>query len=93
MKNTAIDTQRKIYKAYQGLAGRWDVSPQLFNTIVQAELKTPNPTPNDWIRKAGVVLERISGGRCCPKAEVSPCMCEVSYKCPDHGVRCKGSHD
>ena len=93
MKNTAIDNQRMIYKGYQDLADRWAVGPKLFNAIVRAELKSPNPTPNDWIRKADIVLARISGGRCCPKATVVPCVCEVSYKCPDHGVRCRGSHD
>lgn len=92
MKTTAIDNQRAVYKAYQDRAGLWGLGPQLFNAVVRAEVGL-KPTPNDWIRKAGVILERISHGRCCPKAECIPCVCEVSYKCPDHGVRCKGSHD
>ena len=45
------------------------------------------------VRNGWRLLENISGGRCCPKAESIPCMCEVSYRCPDHGVSCKGSHD
>ena len=93
MKTTAIENQRKVYKAYQDRAGLWGLGPQLFNAVVRAELKSPNPQPADWVRKADIVLGRISGGRCCPKAECIPCVCEVSYKCPDHGVRCRGSHD
>ena len=31
--------------------------------------------------------------RCCPKAEIVPCVCWVSYKCPVHGQRCYGTHD
>ena len=30
---------------------------------------------------------------CCEKAVRVYCVCRVSYKCPDHGQKCVGSHD
>lgn len=55
--------------------------------------KLPNTNMYYKVYNARILLDRISGGRCCPKAEQVPCMCEISYFCPDHGSRCKGSHD
>ena len=45
------------------------------------------------VQRGWRLLDKISGGRCCPKAEQVPCYCEVFYSCPDHGTNCKGSHD
>lgn len=30
---------------------------------------------------------------CCDKAILRNCVCSYSTTCPDHGVRCHGSHD
>lgn len=30
---------------------------------------------------------------CCPDAEVIPCVCRLSVRCPRHGTICIGTHD
>lgn len=30
---------------------------------------------------------------CCRDAEVVPCVCRLSVRCPTHGLICIGSHD
>lgn len=30
---------------------------------------------------------------CCDLAILRPCVCLVSYSCPEHGEKCHGSHD
>jgi hypothetical protein len=30
---------------------------------------------------------------CCDKAQLRRCNCHVSTECPDHGIRCHGTHD
>ena len=34
-------------------------------------------------------------GACCPKAKLTPCVCRMSFVCPEHAPhgRCHGSHD
>ena len=93
MKTKTIEQYRQDYKHYQDHAARFGVDAQEFNSMVRTQLRNPKPTPVDWTVQGMYMAQRISGGRCCPKAECIPCVCEVSYKCPDHGVRCKGSHD
>lgn len=93
MKTNTIDQQRTKYKAWQDRAAVFGVPAVEFNTKVRASLHKPTPTPADWVYGAWMVAEGITQGRCCPKATGRPCMCEVSYSCPDHGVRCRGSHD
>ena len=93
MKTKTIEQYRADYKGLQDFAGQFGVDATDFNTQVRAALGRGNPTPLAWTHNARQVAGWISGGRCCPKATVVPCVCEVSYKCPDHGVRCRGSHD
>jgi hypothetical protein len=93
MKTKSIEQYRADYKALQTSAGIFGVSPEDFNTRVRSSLGRGTPTPIAWTHHARQVTETISGGRCCPKAEEVPCCCIVSYSCPDHGVRCRGSHD
>ena len=35
----------------------------------------------------------ISTFGCCDKAKLAHCGCYISTDCPEHGVRCRGSHD
>lgn len=93
MKSKSIEQYRADYKALQDRARIFGVSPSDFNARVVAELGRGRRTPLAWTHNARNVVQSISGGRCCPNAKVVPCMCEVSYNCPDHGVRCHGSHD
>lgn len=30
---------------------------------------------------------------CCEKAEMTPCVCAYSFKCPEHGEKHIGTHD
>lgn len=93
MKTKSIEQYRADYKALQLFAGRFGVTPADFNILVSQALGRGTPTPLAWTHNARQVAETISGGRCCPKATEVPCCCIVSYTCPDHGVRCRGSHD
>lgn len=88
-----ISTQRAKYKAHQDRAAVFGIPAADFNAKVRASLHKPTPTPADWVYGAWMVADGITRGRCCPKATVVPCVCEVSYTCEDHGTRCKGSHD
>ena len=31
--------------------------------------------------------------RCCDLAIVRPCVCSISFSCPEHGTKCVGTHD
>lgn len=93
MKTKSVDQYRADYKDLQDYAARFGVTPVDFNAQVRIELGRGTPTPLAWTHNARNVATRIGGGRCCPKAVCIPCVCEVSYKCEDHGVRCRGSHD
>lgn len=51
-------------------------------------------------QKARLILEHIKSGKscthpkaCCPMAEITNCVCDVSFKCPLHDQTCHGSHD
>jgi hypothetical protein len=90
---TLIERKRTQYKSYQDRVAAFGVPAAEFNTKVKDFLRKPTPTPVEWVFGAWQVTETITSGRCCPKAVCIPCVCEVSYKCEDHGVRCKGSHD
>lgn len=90
---TYIDRQRTKYKFYQDRASVFGLASSEFNAQVKTFLRKDAPTPAEWVFGAWQVTEGITRSRCCPKAEVVPCVCEVSYTCPDHGTRCKGSHD
>jgi len=37
--------------------------------------------------------EMLTNHGCCDKAEIRDCVCHFSTECPDHGVRCIGTHD
>jgi hypothetical protein len=41
------------------------------------------------------LLDRIDFDRepCCSDAEIVPCVCRISVRCPRHGLICIGSHD
>ena len=84
---------REQYRAEQRRAGLFGLDPQGFNLRVEAEERWRPGSPHEWVARARNVLARISGGRCCPRAESVPCVCEVAYFCPDHGHRHTGSHD
>ena len=88
-----IDQQRAKYKFYQDRAAAFGIPAAEFNERVRTFRHRSDLTPAQWVFDAWQLSEVISGGRCCPKAECIPCVCEVSYTCPDHGVRCRGSHD
>jgi hypothetical protein len=32
-------------------------------------------------------------GNCCDKAIPRPCVCRIKTMCPEHGLKCHGSHD
>ena len=93
MKTKSIEQYRRDYKGLQDFAGQFGVAPADFNARVRTLLGRGNPTPLAWTHNARQAAEQISGGRCCPKAVRQPCACDVSFSCPDHGTRCRGSHD
>lgn len=56
--------------------------------------------PEGVVDKANQIMEAVKSGKkkvhskaCCPLAEINPCVCEISFKCPIHGGSCHGSHD
>jgi hypothetical protein len=88
-----VEHYRTIYRAHQSRAALFGVAPREFNRRVASRLVRSCPTPQQWSSGAYLEVQSIAGHRCCPKAVGVPCMCEVSYTCPDHGTRCVGSHD
>ncbi len=89
-----IEHYRETYRAHQTRAGGFGVGVQEFNNRVKARLAGGyKPTPQQWSSAAWLEVSSIAGRRCCPKATGRPCVCEVSFTCPDHGVTCFGSHD
>jgi hypothetical protein len=42
---------------------------------------------------ACVAHDMVERYGCCDKAELRQCNCLVSTVCPDHGIRCHGTHD
>jgi hypothetical protein len=92
-RTPTIDQQRAKYKGWQAEAAVFGVPAGEFNEKVKAFLRKGNPTPTEWVHGAIQVAGTITQHRCCPKATRVPCMCEVSWTCPDHGTRCRGSHD
>lgn len=51
-------------------------------------------------RKAEALFQAINLGlpkkdprACCPVAEITGCVCTISFKCLVHGARCHGTHD
>ena len=89
----SIEEYRRDYKGLQDFVARFGVTPADFNAQVRKALGRGTPTPLAWTHNARQVAETISGGRCCPKAVRQPCVCIVSYGCPDHGTYCRGNHD
>ena len=93
-KALPLEHWRSVYRGHQEHCGRFGVTAKDFNVQVAARLGGhPSPGPQLWCSYAWQVAMSIAGHRCCPKAVGVPCMCEVSYTCPDHGTRCVGSHD
>jgi hypothetical protein len=44
--------------------------------------------------EAAELIQRVGyPDRCCDLAIVNPCVCAISYTCPDHGTKCHGTHD
>ncbi len=84
---------RSEYARHQNRAALFGVGPLEFNERVLARFRGSKPYPEAWVTNAYIEAQVIGGRRCCLKAEVVPCMCEVSFTCPDHGGRCFGSHD
>ncbi len=93
-KALPVEHYRMTYRGHQEIAGRFGIVPKEFNDRVAARLAGGyKPTPQMWSSAAYLEMKSIAGDRCCPKAEVAPCMCKVRYTCPDHGDHCVGSHD
>ena len=94
-KALPLEHYRSVYRNHQKHAAMFGVSTKVFNAQVAWHTRGSNPTPSPqlWCSYANLVIKTIAGHRCCPKATGVPCMCEVSYTCPDHGTRCVGSHD
>jgi hypothetical protein len=92
-KAHTIEHYREVYGGHQARAGLFGVGPQEFNARVRARFRGATPYPQMWASYAYQEVQIIAGNKCCPKAEVVPCVCEVSFRCPDHGGRCVGSHD
>jgi len=90
-----VEHYRGVYRVHQSRAAGFGVTPKEFNARVAARTARGGapPTPQQWSSGAYLEVTSIAGHRCCPKAVGNPCMCEVSYSCPDHGTRCVGSHD
>lgn len=63
-------------------------------------LMSPREDPDLVIARAEELFDAIKSGKssvdpraCCPVAELTPCVCVVSFKCTIHGRHCIGSHD
>lgn len=37
--------------------------------------------------------QQLARYACCDKAKARNCVCMYSTECPDHGIRCVGTHD
>ena len=92
-KTLPVEHYRSVYGTHQARAGLFGVGPQEFNARVLARFRGAKPYPQMWCTYAYLEVQGIAGNKCCPKAEVVPCVCEVSFRCPDHGGHCVGSHD
>lgn len=92
-KALPIELYRTVYRNHQARAGLFGIGPKEFNARVLRRFGGSKPYPQMWASYAYQEVQGIAGHRCCPKAVGVPCMCEVSYTCPDHGTRCVGSHD
>ena len=89
-----IEHYRAIYRQHMEHAARFGISTNDFNErIGRRRGRHHNPSPQMWASYAYMEVKAIAGHRCCPKAEVAPCYCEVRYTCTDHGSRCVGNHD
>ena len=44
-------------------------------------------------KNAATVATGRPDGRCCDKAERRYCVCEVAWRCAEHGETCVGNHD
>jgi hypothetical protein len=88
-----IPQLRSEYAVHQNRAALFGVGPLEFNDRVRKRFGNSKPYPEAWVVNAYLEVQVIGGRRCCPKADVVPCVCEVSFRCPDHGGRCFGSHD
>lgn len=84
---------RREYAVHQNRAELFGISPLEFNERVRARFQGRGTYPEAWVTNAYLEITQIAGRKCCPKAEVVSCYCEVRYKCPDHGDNCHGSHD
>jgi len=49
--------------------------------------------PLDAAERRADARQRYGTERCCDLAIVKPCVCRVSFSCPEHGVTCHGTHD
>jgi len=73
---------------------RYCRAPDCQNLLMASQL--------DWVRRR---FERVhcsfqckqadwqSLGLCCFKAKIVECNCALSSQCPDHGRKCRGTHD
>jgi hypothetical protein len=57
-------------------------------------------TPEQTLEHVRVLSDAIDAGKtrvhraaCCPLAEIRPCVCDISFRCPIHGDKCHGTHE
>ena len=62
--------------------------------------KTAEENDKEVIEKCEMILKAVKDGKkkvdyraCCILAEISPCVCAISFSCPLHGGRHIGTHD
>lgn len=62
---------------------------------IEADESESESEPSPFLNAAEVMRlpEWRREGYCCAKAVRVFCVCIVSTNCPDHGSRCRGSHD
>jgi hypothetical protein len=82
------------------LSVRYNLDKSLSFGIGYGGSLSPEESDQDVIRKCGMILEAIKTKKvkvdyraCCILAEISPCVCAISFSCPLHGGIHIGTHD
>ena len=58
--------------------------------VIRLELM---PEETIGFERGRVLRSTYARYRCCDLAIFRPCVCLVSFSCPEHGTRCHGTHD
>lgn len=78
------------------IRAEWEALMDRSNAMADAYLDVViSVEPGDYAKERleAYRLAKIYGGRCCTLAIKRPCVCSISYACPEHGTTCVGSHD